>query len=537
MSPQNGRGREDQRRGPEARGEVGSPRSSDEGVERRRSEGGDGSRRDRHRQLTFAFAETPKGAGAGEAASALAAKKALRHIAEGKPTKDRAAAVADEGRLMEATASAPNLARALLNVAANKGAPGADGRSVDEVLAAWRTLLPTIRAGLLDGTYEPGDVRRVWIPKPGGGRRGLGVPNVVDRWVQQAVHQTLSPIFEPTFDDSSHGFRPNRGAQTAIAEAKSHVESGYGVVVDMDISKFFDHVNHQRLIARMGRLVEDGRVLRLVDRMLKANVALPDGARIPTREGTPQGGPLSPLLSNIVLDELDRELRRRGLRFVRYADDCNVFVRTHRAGARVLESAGRFLEERLRLKLNAEKSAVRRPEETQFLGFCFRLVENGKALIELAKRSRERLAAKIRELTPRKLGTTLEAYFARSRRYLQGWIAYFGICEGERSERQLSNFDAHVRRRTRASLVRRLKTPRSYLRRLLRRGIAERTARRAAQSRRGTWSKSNCQAMTRAYPNSWFHDRMFSLVGAWRARHAPKEPPRSASGQLLLFPI
>jgi group II intron reverse transcriptase/maturase len=223
---------------------------------------------------------------------------------------------------MESVASARNLAQALLNVLRNKGAPGVDGRSVEQVVEEAPALLPELQKSLLEGTYQPGDIRRVWIPKPGGGERGLGIPNVVDRWVQQAVLQILEPIFEPRFHRSSHGFRANRGAHTAIAEAKQYLGEGFRILVDLDLSKFFDRVHHQRLLNRLGQQVGDDRILNLVRRMLKAKVVLPDGTKVSTEEGTPQGGPLSPLLSNIVLDEWDWELERRGLRFVRYADDC-----------------------------------------------------------------------------------------------------------------------------------------------------------------------------------------------------------------------
>ena len=227
-----------------------------------------------------------------------------------------------------------------------------DGRSVEEVVDDAPRLLPKLRHELLSGAYRPGDIRRVWIPKPGGGQRGLGIPNVVDRVVQQALLQVLEPLFEPTFHHSSHGFRPHRGAPTAIAEAKKHFAEGRVWTVDIDLSKFFDRVHHQRLLNRMARHVEDGRVLKLVHRMLKAKVVLPDGTRTATDEGTPQGGPLSPLLSNIVLDELDWELERRGLRFVRYADDFSVFVKSERAGHRVMNSVRKFIEKRLRLLVN-----------------------------------------------------------------------------------------------------------------------------------------------------------------------------------------
>jgi group II intron reverse transcriptase/maturase len=272
--------------------------------------------------------------------------------------------------LLERVASPSNLAEALLHVARNKGAPGVDGKSVEEVVAHARRLLPMLRRELLACRYQPGDIRRVWIPKPGGGQRGLGIPNVVDRWAQQAVAQVLGPLFEPSFHRSSHGFRPGRGAETALAEASGHLREGLRWVVSIDLAQFFDRVHHQRLLARLGQRVQDGRILALVHRMLKARVVLPNGTRVATKEGTPQGGPLSPLLSNVVLDELDWELERRGLRFCRYADDVHVYVRSERAGRRVLASTTRFLEGRMRLVVNRNKSVVGRPEDTHFWGYA-----------------------------------------------------------------------------------------------------------------------------------------------------------------------
>ena len=264
----------------------------------------------RSHQLNFVFADSPQGGKGADPSNAMEGKAYLLHTAKDRKTSDLTAPAVDSNRLLEAVAAEPNLAVALLNVARNKGAPGVDGRSVQEVVAESHRLLPKLRQELLWGRYRPGDIRRVWIPKPGGGCRGLGIPNVVDRWVQQAVLQVLEPIFEPTFHPSSHGFRPQRGARTAIAEAKTYVEQGHQFVVDLDLAKFFDRVPHQRLLGRMSRRVPDLRLLRLVRLMLNAKVVMPGGKRVCTPEGTPQGGPLSPLLSNIVLSELDWELQR-----------------------------------------------------------------------------------------------------------------------------------------------------------------------------------------------------------------------------------
>lgn len=431
-------------------------------------------------------------------------------------------------------ASPANLATALLNVVRNKGAPGVDGRSVTEALGSARSLLPRLQRALLTGTYQPGDIRRVWIPKPGGGQRGLGIPNVIDRWVQQAVLQVLEPIFEPTFHSSSHGFRPKRGAHTAITEAKEYVGDGYGVVVDIDLSKFFDRVHHQRLLSRLGQKVADSRILMLIGQMLKAKVVMPDGTRVCTDEGTPQGGPLSPLLSNVVLDEFDKELARRGLRFVRYADDCNIFVRSERAGRRVMGSIRKFLQNRLRLLVNEEKSKVARPDEIHFLGFRLRKAKDRtKVEVLVSTRTKERMDATIRELTPRVWGQPPSRCIEKLNVYLRGWSSYFRICTEENVYR-LHVWDAHIRRRLRAILIRQKKRPRHLYRHLQHRGASVRAATHTAYSRRGVWYRSNTSGMTSAYRNAWFHERLVSLATTWEKLN-PR--PTLASGQTLLFDL
>lgn len=487
----------------------------------------------RSRQLTFAFADSPQGGKGAIPTDASAGKAFLLHRTKGKPTSGLIAPAAGTERLLEQAASTSNLATALLNVARNKGAPGVDGCSVDEVVGAARSLLPRLRHALLEGTYQPGDIRRVWIPKPGGGQRGLGIPNVIDRWVQQAVLQVLEPIYEPTFHDSSHGFRPSRGAHTAIAQAKVYVAEGHEVVVDLDLSKFFDRVHHQRLLSRLGQRIADPRILKLIRQMLKAKVVMPDGTRVSTEEGTPQGGPLSPLLSNVVLDEFDWELQRRGLRFVRYADDCNIFVRSLRAGQRVMASIRRFLECRLRLLVNEEKSKVARPEEIHFLGFRLRKAPEGKVEVHISDRTKQRLDARIRELTPRNWGQSVARCIEELNRYLQGWIAYFRICT-EESTLLFQRFDAHIRRRLRAIIIRQKKRPRHLYRHLLRCDVSAGAAAQTAYSRRGVWHRSLLRGMTAAYPNAWFHERLVSLKTTW---YALNQPPVLASGQALLFEL
>ena len=491
----------------------------------------------RPRQLELAFADnSPQGGRGPAAASGVPEAKAwLRHRARPKaPEGLTAGVIPREGGLLERVASWSVMAKAMLNVAANQGAAGVDGQSVEEVVMNVRSLLPKLRHALLVGTYVPGDIRRVWIPKPDGGQRGLGIPNVIDRWVQEAVRLMLEPIFDPLFHASSHGFRPTRGAQTAIAEAKRYVAEGHNVVVDLDISKFFDHVNHQRLLARVGRQVKDGRVLKLIHGMLKAQVVMPEGTKVRVQEGTPQGGPLSPLLSNIVLDELDQELARRGLRFVRYADDCNIYVRSQRAGERVMAATRRFIERQLRLTLNEEKSCVSHPDKVHFLGFSLRTARDGSVQVYLSERSHQRIMQRIRELTPRTWGSSLAACIEKINEYLTGWEAFFDLCTRPSASRW-PHYDAHVRRRLRTIVVHQRKRPRFLYHHLIRRGVSKATAAKTAWSRQGRWAKGNMRGLHRAYPNAWFAERLVSVWDLWQKRHPQRsDQPVSAGQQLLL---
>src|SRR5690606_502559 len=385
-----------------------------------------------------------------------------------------------------------------------------------EVVSESHRLIPRLRHALLSGTYRPGDIRRVWIPKPGGGRRGLGIPNVVDRVVQQAVLQILDPVFDECFHDSSHGFRRGKGALTAIEAAKRHLRSGRTWVVSIDLSRFFDRVNHQRLLARLGQRVQDGDLLQLVHRMLKAAVVMPDGTRTTTEEGTPQGGPLSPLLSNIVLDELDWELERRGLSFVRYADDFNVYVGSERAAHRVMSSLTRYIEKRLRLKVNRAKSTVDRPEQVHFLGFVLhRPTEDGHVAIGLSNRSWQRLRRRTRELTPRNWGRPFKECCRELNRYIRGWSGYFRLCTAECVERSLKFADAHIRRRLRAIIVVQRKRTRNLVRLLVSRGVSPRAARLSACSGKA-WRQSHSWAVNRAFNNTWFRERLESLWSNWK---------------------
>jgi group II intron reverse transcriptase/maturase len=419
---------------------------------------------------------------------------------------------------MEEVSSEENLRRAFQGVASNKGAPGPDRQSIEEVREHFDEILPVLRRELLEGSYRPGLIRRVWIPKAGGGQRGLGIPNVVDRVVQQAVHQVLGPNYEPTFHGSSHGFRPGRSCHTAIAEAKGYLEEGFEWVVDLDLEKFFDRVNHARLMSRLEQRVEDRRLLSLILRMLRAKVVMPDGVVVATEEGTPQGGPLSPLLSNIVLDELDRELTRRGHHFVRYADDCNIYVGSERSGQRVMASIVRFIESRLRLKVNAAKSAVARPEERHFVGFRLRREPlDGEVEVLLSKRSRGRIDERVRELTPRNWGQSLATCIARLNEYLRGWIGFFSVCS-EEELRSLQSLDGHVRRRLRAIVLRHWKRKRTIARRLIQLGARVRTAWRIVyEGRKSWWALSLNWPVHNALSNAYFAERgLMSLVERWK---------------------
>ena len=424
-------------------------------------------------------------------------------------------------------------------VAANKGAPGPDGQTIEYVRAHLESILPRLGASLLAGSYMPGDVRRKWIPKAGGtGQRGLGIPNVVDRVVQEAVREVLEPLYEPTFHRSSHGFRPGRGCQTAIKEAKGYVGEGYEVVVDLDLEKFFDRVHHQRLMSRLAERVGDKRVLQLIGRMLKAHVVMPDGVKVATEEGVPQGGPLSPLLSNIVLNELDWELDRRGHRFVRYADDCNIYVRSERAGKRVMASVVEFLGRRLRLKVNEAKSAVARPETRHFLGYRLHRQEDGSVEILLSERSMKRLSERIRELTPRSRGWSLDEIIHVINRYLAGWLGHFRVCT-QGIKRVVHNTDAHIRRRLRAIVLKHWKRKRTIARRLIRLGVRPRTAwRRVYEGRKSLWALSHDTVVHYGLNNRFFAEQgLVSLErrfeGIWETNRAleqrqlTSEPSRS----------
>jgi RNA-directed DNA polymerase len=406
--------------------------------------------------------------------------------------------VGDE-RLMEHVVERHNLLTALARVKANGGSPGIDGMTVEELPGYLRQHWPEIRAGLLAGSYRPSPVRRVEIPKPGGGVRKLGIPTVLDRLIQQALLHVLQPDWDKTFSDHSYGFRPRRSAHQAIARAQQYLEEGYGWVVDLDLEQFFDRVNHDKLMSLVKGRVADRRVLQLIDRYLKAGVLTGDGFEA-TVEGTPQGGPLSPLLANLLLDDLDKELERRGHRFVRYADDSNIYVHSLRAGQRVLASVTRFLERRLQLTVNAAKSAVDRPWRRTFLGFTFtRRRPNRRQVSEKALKA---LKQEVRQRTGRTRGVPLQRVVQDLRQYLEGWYAYFRFAEGQSIFKEM---DSWVRRRLRCYVWK--QWGRRRYRELRRRGVSQDLAWNTCKSAHGPWRLSRSPALAIALPGHHF-DRL-----------------------------
>jgi len=404
--------------------------------------------------------------------------------------------------LLSAVLERSNMLLAYDRVMRNKGAPGIDDMTVGELKAYLQDHWQQHKADLLSGQYQPQPVRKVEIPKSGGGVRQLGIPTVLDRLIQQALHQVLSPLFDPSFSESSYGFRPGRSAGQAVCQARDYIESGYRWVVDLDLEKFFDRVNHDLLMSRVARRVKDKRVLKLIRAYLESGVC-EGGLTTARKTGTPQGGPLSPLLSNILLDDLDKELEQRGHKFCRYADDCNIYVNSKRAGERVLDSVTHWLESRLKLQVNSAKSAVGRPWQRKFLGYT---VCNRKRHVRLkispeaVKRFKGDVKAVIRQGRGRAISKTI----AVLNRKLQGWLNYFqhigvkGI---------LQALDGWLRRHLRKVLWRQWKRPRTRVKRLIRLGLGEKRAQKSAYNGRGAWWNAGASHMSQALPKKWF-DRM-----------------------------
>src|SRR6266436_5873458 len=439
-------------------------------------------------QLDLAFPPIATGAARSHGAAgteACAASAATERLAVVEPS-------------MEAIVERDNLRKALAQVRRNKGAPGIDGITVDDLALHLKDHWPNIRAQLLDGIYRPQPVRRVEIPKASGGKRPLGIPTVLDRFIQQAVMQVLQAAWDRTFSETSFGFRPGRSAHQAVAKAQAYIASGHDVVVDFDLEKFFDRVNHDILMGLVAKRVTDKRILKLIRGCLTAGV-LADGLVSPTEEGTPQGGPLSPLLSNLMLDVLDKELEKRGHRFVRYADDCNIYVRSQLAGERVLAGVEQFLAKRLKLRVNKAKSAVAKPNVRKFLSFSFTSGKQPRRRI--APQAIDRFKARVRELTRRTCGRSLSQVAKELSCYLIGWRGYFGFCE---TPSVLDKLDQWTRRRLRAIAWKQWKRGRTRFARLRRRGVGRDLAAQTAGSPHGPWRLSHSPALTIALPNVFF---------------------------------
>lgn len=404
--------------------------------------------------------------------------------------------------VMEAVVDRTNMQAAYQRVMRNKGAAGVDGLPVNELGAWLRRHWPSVRTALLDGSYLPSVIRKVEIPKPNGGVRTLGIPTVLDRLIQQALLQILQPLFEPGFSESSYGFRPGRNAWQAVTRAKQYIAEGRRWVVDVDLEKFFDRVSHDILMSRVARQVKDERVLKLIRRYLEAGM-LADGIVSQRSEGTPQGGPLSPLLSNILLTDLDRELERRGHRFCRYADDCNVYVGSRRAGDHLMAELTTFLEGELRLKVNHDKSAVSRPWERKFLGYSF--TWHKQTRIRIAPSSLERLKARVRALVRIGRGRHMVATIDALSPVLRGWMSYYRLTE---VRGVLEELDGWIRRKLRCILWRQWKQPFTRACMLQKKGLTEERAWRSATNQRGPWWNAGASHMNEAYPKKWF-----SLLG------------------------
>src|SRR5215467_11386944 len=439
-------------------------------------------------QLVLAFQEERRSeapTASAEGTESLTAKRKSESPAIGEPW-------------MEEVCERENCKQALARVKANKGSPGVDGRTVHDLSGYLKQQWPVIREQLLSGTYVPQPVRRVEIPKPDGGVRKLGIPTVLDRFIQQAVRQVLQRRWDRTFSQHSYGFRPGRSAHQAVEQAQQYIAEGYRFVVDLDLEKFFDRVNHDQLMAKIAERVSDKRLLKLIRAFLRAGV-MESGLVSPVDEGTPQGGPLSPLLSNIVLDEFDRELERRGLRFARYADDSNIYVRSRRAGERVMKSITRFITTKLKLKVNEQKSAVARPWERKFLGFSFTGGQEPKRRI--APKAVLRFKEKVRELTSRTNGVSMDRMAKELTPYLQGWKGYFGRCQ---TPSVLQGLEEWTRRRLRSVVWKQWKRGSVRFAELRKRGVGKGLAAQTAGSAHGPWRLANSPALAIALPNAYF---------------------------------
>lgn len=413
--------------------------------------------------------------------------------------------------LMEAVLSPANLHRAWRRVKSNGGAPGIDGLRIEDFPAYAREQWPAIRQSLDDGRYQPQPVRRVSIPKPDGGERALGIPTVVDRIIQQAIAQVMTPIFDPEFSESSYGFRPRCSAHGALRQVKADIKAGYRIAVDLDLAKFFDNVDHDILMARVARRISDKRLLALIGRYLRAGVLINDSIQ-PSELGTPQGGPLSPLLANILLDDLDRELKGRGHRFVRYADDLMVLVKSERAGQRVKASLTAYLDRQLKLPVNEKKSQVAKIDHCVFLGFTFK---RGK--LRWSDAAFADFKHRIRELTGRSWGVSMDYRFQKLGQYLRGWLGYFGISE---YYRPIPELDEWLRRRVRMCYWKQWRLTRTKIGHLLALGVGKRTAVLTGISSKSYWHLSRSQATQVGMTNDWLKARgLVSIRDLWMKAH------------------
>lgn len=410
-------------------------------------------------------------------------------------------AIISTNNLLEKILSRDNMYQAMQRVIRNKGSHGVDGIKTDELHDYCKKHWATIKSKLLDGTYKPSPVRRVEIPKPNGGTRLLGIPTVVDRMIQQAIAQALTIVYEPTFSNNSYGFRPGRSQHQAIKQSLEYINQGYKWVVDMDLEKFFDKVNHDILIDRLSRRIEDKRVLDLIRKYLKSGIML-NGVIVSNEEGTPQGGPLSPLLSNIMLDEVDKELERRGHKFCRFADDCNIYVKSKKAGLRVLNSIKKLIEENLKLKVNEKKSAVDLVNRRKFLGFSFYFVK-GVAQIRIHENSYKKLKSKVKDITNRNKGISMELRLLKLNQITMGWINYFGIAKAKGN---IQNIEGWIRRRLRACIWKQWKLPRTKRKNLIKLGVDKYKAYQYSNTRKGYWRISNSPILSKTLTNKYLEE-------------------------------
>ena len=421
----------------------------------------------------------------------------------------------DTSSLLEDVLERNNILEAMYRVIRNKGSYGIDGMKTDELREHVKKTWATVKTKLLEGKYNPSPVRRVEIPKPDGGVRSLGIPTVQDRMIQQAIAQVLSKLYEPTFSESSFGFRPNRGAKNAIKQSETYINQGYKWVIDMDLEKFFDKVNHNILMGKLEKKIKDKRLLKLIRKYLESGVLI-NGIKVSSEEGTPQGGPLSPLLANIMLDDVDKELEKRGHKFCRYADDCNIYVKSKRAGLRVMDSITRIIENELKLKVNKDKSAVDIVSKRKFLGFSFYFVK-GVAKIRIHEKSIKRFKEKVKSITNRNRGISMDLRLLKLNDSIKGWINYFGIAN---AKRKLLELDKWIRRRLRACIWKQWKKIRTRYRNLVKLGIDNWKAWEYANTRKGHWKISGSPILSKSLHNKYLESIGFvSLTQTYQMKH------------------